>query len=175
LFYSYKGLHFIQLPSLFFIDIRVLTGHISAIAKKELMYAGPLGIAMYFGGMKFIDRSTREKAANDIKKFAEEIKEDEHKLWIFPEGKRFSDGKIHKFKHGAFNAAVHAEIPIIPIVISSYNNIIDFENKTFGKGEIIITVMPEVSTKGLASDDIPDLMEQVRDSMNEVYDKTSLK
>jgi lysophosphatidate acyltransferase len=90
------------------------------------------------------------------------------------EGTRRSEGKIHKFKHGAFNAAIHAQLPIIPIVYSSFNNFIDFENKTFRKGEISITILPEISTEGLKMENVTELMDKTRALMTEVYNKTSM-
>jgi nickel-dependent lactate racemase len=43
---------------------------------------------MFLSGVKFIDRRNREKAADDLKMFADESKKNDAKLWIFPEGEK---------------------------------------------------------------------------------------
>ena len=45
--------------------------------------------------------------------------------------------------------------------------------KIFNDGEIIITALPEVSTKGMHLSDIDKLIDKVRSDMTEVYNRTS--
>jgi lysophosphatidate acyltransferase len=42
--------------------IEVIPPRTTALAKKELMYAGPFGLAAWLGGMIFVDRLNRDKA-----------------------------------------------------------------------------------------------------------------
>lgn len=57
------------------------------------------------------------------------------KLWIFPEGTRRGDGKIHNFKKGGFHMALSEQIPILPIVFSYYN-FLDHKKKYFNEGKV---------------------------------------
>lgn len=43
-------------------------------AKKELLYLGPFGLALYLVGTVFIDRGNREKAVDAIQKTSDEIR-----------------------------------------------------------------------------------------------------
>ena len=43
-------------------------------AKRELLYAGPLGLALYLVGTIFIDRGNRERAVEAVSKSADQIK-----------------------------------------------------------------------------------------------------
>ena len=45
-----------------------------AVAKKELLYAGPFGLSLYLIGTVFIDRSNKDKAVSAINKTSDEIK-----------------------------------------------------------------------------------------------------
>ena len=57
----------------------------TAIAKKELLYAGSFGPAAYLAGLVFIDRNS-SKGREAMNKAMEKLKEDNVKLWVFPEG-----------------------------------------------------------------------------------------
>jgi len=58
----------------------------TAIAKKELLYAGTFGTAAYLAGLVFIDRNS-SKGKEQMNKAMEKLKKENIKLWIFPEGK----------------------------------------------------------------------------------------
>ncbi|KAG5682760.1 hypothetical protein PVAND_012093 [Polypedilum vanderplanki] len=144
----------------------------TVIAKKELLYAGPFGIAAYLSGLIFIDRHS-SKGKETMNQAMEVLKKNNTKLWIFPEGTRRNTGEIHNFKKGAFHTAIQYEIPIIPIVFSSYRHFLDDKNKKFDEGEIILTVLPTIKTKGLKLSDIDELMEKTKKEMTLVYKKIS--
>ncbi len=59
---------------------------------------------------------------------------------IFPEGTRSRDGKIRKFKKGAFKIAHLLELPILPVTIVETNKIMGsgFINVLPGSAQLII-------------------------------------
>lgn len=60
------------------------------------------------------------------------------KIWLFPEGTRNKDfTKLLPFKKGAFNIAVAAQVPIIPVVYSPYY-FINAKKFIFNKGKFVI-------------------------------------
>lgn len=56
------------------------------------------------------------------------------KLWFFPEGTRRNTGEIHPFKKGAFYVAINSQLPVLPVVFSSYYFLCK-EEKRFDSGE----------------------------------------
>ena len=48
-------------------------GNLTPLAKKELLYSGPFGIAIWLCGITFIDRLHPERARGTIDKLAERI------------------------------------------------------------------------------------------------------
>jgi lysophosphatidate acyltransferase len=56
-------------------------------------------------------------------------------IWIFPEGTRNATNKLLPFKKGAFHLAIQAQIPIVPLVVSSYNSFYNKKNKLFTSGK----------------------------------------
>ncbi|KAI4501182.1 hypothetical protein M0802_003555 [Mischocyttarus mexicanus] len=149
-----------------------IMGRCTAIAKKEIFYAWPFGLAAWLSGLIFIDRLNSEKARSVINTASKQSKDKKFKLWIFPEGTRHNTGEIHPFKKGAFYAAINAQLPILPVVFSSYYFLSNKE-KIFDSGHIVITTLPLISTKGLNKDDAVSLMEKTRNVMSEVFHATS--
>lgn len=92
----------------------------------------------------------------------------------FP-GTRRNTGEIHAFKKGAFYTAIYHQVPIVPLVYSSYRHFMDQEKKILNKGKMIIQALPEISTIGLSVKDVDDLLERTRQQMIEVYEKISIE
>lgn len=99
------------------------------------------------------------------------LKRENIKLWVYPEGYRNHSGKIDEFKKGAFHMAVQAQVPIVPVVFSTYKNFMRKNEKVFDSGEVIIEFLPEISTEGLKVEDINLLMEQTRDLIVKKYEE----
>lgn len=145
----------------------------TVIAKRELLYFASFGVAMFLAGLNFINRKSGGKAGHEMNEIVEELKQKRVKLWVFPEGTRRNTGEIHQFKKGAFHTAIQAQVPIVPVVFSSYQHFLDTKAKIFNSGEVIITALPEMSTKGLTLDDVDELIERTRESMIKVYKQTT--
>ncbi|KAF7400605.1 hypothetical protein HZH66_005789 [Vespula vulgaris] len=144
----------------------------TAVAKKEVFYAWPFGLAAWLSGLIFIDRLNSEKARSVINTASKQSKDKKFKLWIFPEGTRHNTGEIHPFKKGAFYAAINAQLPILPVVFSSYY-FLSKKEKKFDPGQVVITTLPLISTKGLTKYDVESLMEKTRNVMSKAFHATS--
>lgn len=145
----------------------------TVVAKRELFYAWPFGLAAWLAGLIFIDRVRGEKARDTLNQVNSKIKKQKIKLWVFPEGTRRNTGDIHPFKKGAFHMAIDEQIPILPVVFSSYCSFLNDKKKILNPGNIILTTLPPISTEGLSKDDLPELMEKVHKLMQETFKQTS--
>ncbi|NXO01328.1 PLCA acyltransferase, partial [Rhinopomastus cyanomelas] len=153
--------------------MEVLPSRCAPIAKKEILYMGPLGLACWISGLTFIDRKKTQESIATLTVVAESMHKENFGIMIFPEGTRNHFGSMLPFKRGGFHLAVKAQVPIIPAVISSYKNFYSQKEKRFTTGKIIIQILPEVETLGLGPDDVPKLMEEVRDSMLTAFQRVS--
>ncbi|XP_017052245.1 1-acyl-sn-glycerol-3-phosphate acyltransferase alpha [Drosophila ficusphila] len=154
-------------------DIWHVMNKCTVVAKRELFYAWPFGLAAWLAGLIFIDRVRGEKARETLNDVNRRIKKQRIKLWVFPEGTRRNTGELHPFKKGAFHMAIDQQIPILPVVFSSYCTFLNDKKKILNAGRIVITTLPPVSTEGLTKDDIDVLMERVRSQMSETFKQTS--
>lgn len=65
--------------------------------------------------------------------------------------------------------AVQAQVPIIPVVFSSYNSFLNPKERQFISGKIIIEALSEIPTKGLNSNDVSSLTAKVHGLMVEKF------
>jgi len=151
-----------------------LTPRCAFAAKKELLYAGFFGITCWLSGMVFLDRSNPAKAKESLNHTQTLLTKEKVKLFIFPEGTRNVSGTLLPFKKGAFHLAISSQRPVIPITISSYCT---FYNKRLRKfdngGNVIINILPPVSTEGMTIQNINKLVETVKQQMQESLTSTS--
>lgn len=146
-----------------------LPDKMTVVAKKMLLYTGPFGLASWLCRLMFIDRTRGDRSRQLMHDAMADLMKNETKLWIFPEGTRHNNNQMHEFKKGAFYLAVQHQIPLQPVVYSSYLGFVNDEKRTFDSGEIIMTAMPRISTEGLTEADIPALIARTKRMMEEVY------
>jgi lysophosphatidate acyltransferase len=115
----------------------------------------------------FIERTSRSQAVAAFDKAAEQMHSDRQSVYIFPEGTRsyYDHPDLLPFKKGAFHLAVQAQVPIVPIVVANYSNVLNVKWKLFRTGRIPIRVLAPVSTKGKTKEDVDSLLQEVRDKM----------
>lgn len=154
-------------------DIWPVMNKCTVVAKRELFFAWPFGLAAWLCGLIFINRMQSDLARENLNKASTNLKNKKIKLWIFPEGTRRNTGQLHPFKKGAFHVAIDAQIPILPVVFSSYQTFLDDKNKHLNSGHIIITTLPPIPTAGLTKFDLDQLIQRTYDAMNNEYQLTS--
>ena len=86
------------------------------VAKKELEKVPILGKAIRVAGNIEIDRGDRRSQLSTLKKGIQYLK-DGVNLCTFAEGTRSRNGRLMKFKDGAFKMAHKAGVPVIPMAI----------------------------------------------------------
>lgn len=145
-----------------------IIGRATVVAKKELMYLQPFGLAVYLWGTIFIDRKDKGAAFDSLNKESQAIREKHAKIIFFPEGTRHQGESLLPFKKGPFFIGIQSQSVIQPVVVSRYH-FIDSKRKYFGRGHSIIKILPEVSCKNLSKDDMESLMKQVQDMMQAEY------
>ncbi len=90
---------------------------ISFVAKRELAWIFPLGAWIALSGGIFISRKANKKEAERINTVVNAIKRGRN-IVIFPEGTRSDDGKVGRFRKGAFKIPVMADAFSIAVCIN---------------------------------------------------------
>ncbi|CAM9127675.1 unnamed protein product, partial [Lampetra fluviatilis] len=104
------------------------------IAKRELLFVGPFGAIAWLCGVFFIDRQRTQHAKHTMGAVAAVMRERGINVWVFPEGTRSHGAPMLPFKKGAFHLAVQAQVPIVPVVFSSYSRFYSRQERRFTPG-----------------------------------------
>jgi lysophosphatidate acyltransferase len=114
--------------------------HCSVTAKKSLKKVPFLGWFMSLSGTIFIDRANANSARSAMAGAAQEMRDYKQSVYMFPEGTRsYSlEPKLLPFKKGAFHLAVQAGVPIIPVVVANYSDVLHVQGYHFKSGEILV-------------------------------------
>ncbi|XP_005083701.1 1-acyl-sn-glycerol-3-phosphate acyltransferase beta isoform X1 [Mesocricetus auratus] len=139
------------------------------IAKRELLFTGPVGLIMYLGGVYFINRQRARTAMTLMADLGDLMVKDNLKVWIYPEGTRNDNGDLLPFKKGAFYLAIQAQVPIIPVVYSSFSSFYNVKTKLFTSGIIRVQVLDAVPTRGLTEADVTQLVDTCYQSMRDTF------
>lgn len=150
-------------------DIWPVMNKCTVVAKREIFYVWPFGLAAWLCGLIFINRMQTDRARHQLSIAAAKIKSKRIKLWVFPEGTRRNTGEVHPFRKGAFHVAIDAQLPILPVVFSSYRTFLDDKNKLLNRGKVIISTLPPIPTTGMTKADLDTLMQHTYDVINHEY------
>lgn len=144
----------------------------TALAKRSLQYMIPFGLACTLSGTVFVDRG-RKGAVDTMSEVAKMMKEKKINVFVFPEGTRNRDGGMIPFKKGAFHLAIKAQVPVLPLVFSSYNDFYSKKETRWEAGKLTIKCLPKIPTEGLGEDDVQALSDRVREQMLQVLNDMS--
>ncbi|AZE47800.1 Acyl-CoA:1-acyl-sn-glycerol-3-phosphate acyltransferase [Pseudomonas chlororaphis] len=135
------------------------------IGKKSLKWVPLFGQLFWLAGNVLIDRSNAHMARRSMLTTTHTLQHKDTSIWVFPEGTRNLGEDLLPFKKGAFQMAIAAGVPIVPVCASSY--IRHMRLNRWHSGRILIRSLPAIPTAGLSLDDMPRLIEQCREQMRE--------
>jgi 1-acyl-sn-glycerol-3-phosphate acyltransferase len=136
------------------------------VGKKELLYIPFFGLFFKAAGNIVINRQKRVSAISGLSAAAEQIRNRRLSVWIFPEGTRNRTAEpMMPFKKGAFYMAIQAQVPIVPIVSTSLDGLVNWPRKIMRSGIVRVRVLPPIPTAGMTSADADRLGKETRDRM----------
>jgi 1-acyl-sn-glycerol-3-phosphate acyltransferase len=136
------------------------------IAKKEIRSVPLFGWLFVRTGNILIDRSNRKQAVGQLKEVSEEMRRRNVSVWIFPEGTRGKEpGELLPFKKGAFQMAIAAQCPLVPVVLAPLRPVIDTHERKIRPGTLEIHVLDPIPTDGLTEADLEALIDEAHRRM----------
>lgn len=127
--------------------INTLGYRVKWISKIENNKIPILGWYLRMADYISVDRGNEESKVAMIEKSLNCLKNGSS-IMIFPEGTRSKDGELGFFKRGAFQLAIQAGVPILPVVIDGTGGILPKHGLVFGTGhdikmKVLDPVLPE--------------------------------
>jgi 1-acyl-sn-glycerol-3-phosphate acyltransferase len=133
------------------------------IGKKSLRWIPIFGQIYWLAGNVLIDRGNAAKAKEAMLQTTATLQQNNTSIWVFAEGTRNHGKGLLPFKKGAFQMAITAGVPIVPLCCNAYIN--SMRLNRWHSGQLIIRALPPIPTAGLTLDDMPKLMERCREQM----------
>ncbi|XP_055206139.2 1-acyl-sn-glycerol-3-phosphate acyltransferase beta isoform X3 [Gorilla gorilla gorilla] len=117
--------------------MEVLPERCVQIAKRELLFLGPVGLIMYLGGVFFINRQRSSTAMTVMADLGERM--------------------------------VRENVPIVPVVYSSFSSFYNTKKKFFTSGTVTVQVLEAIPTSGLTAADVPALVDTCHRAMRTTF------
>ncbi|MBN3082249.1 1-acylglycerol-3-phosphate O-acyltransferase [Pectobacterium polaris] len=133
------------------------------VGKKSLLWIPFFGPLYWLTGNLLIDRENRAKAHGTIAQVVKHIKERNTSIWMFPEGTRSRGRGLLPFKTGAFHAAISADVPIVPICVSTTSNKVKLNR--WNNGLVIVEMLPPIDTRAYTKEQVRELAAHCHDVM----------
>ncbi len=127
------------------------------ISKIENMKRPVLGWYLKMADYITVDRGDKESKEKMIEESSECLKK-EISIMLFPEGTRSPDSEIKFFKRGAFQLAITAKKPLLPVLIDGTGSILPKHGLIFrGFHKITIRVLDPVDPSDFETPDCDEL------------------
>ncbi len=136
------------------------------LAKKELFAYPFLGWHLRRSGQIAVDQRDARSSLRSLNRASESLREG-MPLVVFPEGGRSPSGELQEFMGGAFYAALKAQVPVVPIVITGVRELLPMNSFHALPGEADVVFCRAVDTKGMTPRDMDRLAAAVRQAMQQ--------
>ncbi len=147
------------------IAINALNISFRFVAKRELFKLPIFGSAIRKAEFVSIDRHNREQALKDLADAKSKML-DGITLWMAPEGTRSKDGKLAKFKRGAFHIAIDTKALILPIAVKDIHKVQAGDDlRLYLNQEIEVEICEAVDAADFDESHRRELVEKVRNRM----------
>ena len=142
-----------------------------SMGKKSLRWIPLFGQLYWLAGNVLVDRGNAFKARNTLQDAVRTLRDKRTSIWIFPEGTRNSRATLAPFKKGAFQMAIAAGVPVIPVCISPYRQALRWGS--WRPVPICVRVLPPIDTSGLTKKDTADLALECQRQMKNCFEGIS--
>ena len=147
-------------------DIFVLYGWLGVdfkwVMKQELRKVLGIGVACERLGHIFIDRSNHAAAIATLEAARTKIV-DGTSVIFFPEGTRSTDGRLLRFKRGAFGMAIDLGLPILPLTVTGTRDVLPANTSDLMPGSARLIIHEPISIEGVTVKDCQELSDRVRE------------
>ncbi len=155
-------------------DVFAVVGHLPIharfVAKEELARVPIFGTAWTACGHVAVNRGDRGQAIQSLDAAGKRVQDEALAMVFFPEGTRSDDGRLQRFKKGAFVLAIQTGIPVLPVGISGSRDVMAKGSFRIRRGEIRLRIGEPIPTTGLETEDRDELVHRSREAVLELME-----
>lgn len=144
--------------------VAAIPRRIAILAKKSLFEIPLVGTAFRMAGFVPVDREDREGARASLEEAAVAMK-DGASFLVYPEGTRSRDGRLLRFKHGAFILAIRAGVPVVPVACAGANRVLPKGSMRMRPGEVVVRFCVPIDGSAYRLDQRRELSDRVRSAI----------
>jgi len=148
--------------------LSAIPDQIRIIYKKELHWFPVFGWGLKYGSYIGIDRRRGAEAMKSLEEAAAKIRTGASVL-LYAEGTRTLDGKLQPFKRGAFNLAVKAGVPVVPLTINGSYKLLPKRSFVVHPGEVELILGSPIPIRGSGKEGEMRLMAEVHTAIEKHY------
>ncbi len=141
---------------------------IRIVYKKELEVIPFFGWGLKWGSYIGIDRGRGQEAMRSLEEAVDKIRNGASVL-LYAEGTRTRDGLLQPFKRGAFNIAVRAGIPVVPLIVNGTFPILPKGSMIVRPRPVEIVLESPIPVEGQGKGEEMRLMEEVHQAIERNY------
>jgi len=134
------------------------------VAKQELFRIPVAGWALALAG----DIPLRRGEASSVRALFAECRRTLDaglSVMMFPEGTRSRDGELLPFKDGAFELAIQAGVPVLPLALTGTHDCMPKGSTWFGEASAVVRVLPPIPTAGMTEANVGELRDLARSTI----------
>ena len=135
-----------------------------SLMKRELFRIPFMG--WLFGKLCIpVDRSSKESRKQSLYAMVDHLRRGVSVL-VFPEGTRNrSETPLKSFYDGAFNVAIAAQVPVLPMVVVNSRDLQPVDSMLFYPGTATLHILQPIPTTGMTEADVPRLRNMTYECM----------
>lgn len=160
-----------------YLDGLILQGHLpprfSYVVKGEMQNFPFVGTLLRRIGCRFVERFEASGSARDARHLLRAASAGES-LVLFPEGTFIKEPGLGRFRSGAFAAAMKANLPVVPVVISGSRHILPAGRLLPRHGHLRIDILNPIESANDAHASSKTLAEAARQRILRVLDEPNL-
>ena len=148
--------------------IAAIPDQIRIVFKKELHWIPIFGWGLKYGSYISIDRSRGPAAMKSLEDAVKKIRTGASVL-LFAEGTRTLDGQLQPFKRGAFNIAVKAGVPVVPLTVNGSFKLLPKRSIVVHPGNVGLVLESPIEITGSGKGAELNLMDKVSSAIHKHY------
>lgn len=160
-----------------YVDGFLLKGYLPArfsfVIKGEMRNIPIAHFLLRRAGSRFVERTAQSASSRDARQIVKAA-QDGHSLAMFPEGTFQQEPGLLRFRAGAFVAAIHGNLPIVPVAVSGTRHVLPSNRKLPRFGVVQVNVLEAISPDDASFSNHRDLANLARQRILAVLDEPDL-